>query len=230
MFGEAGHKAVMQEVPPCQSPRFHLCVARRRAGPTERHDPAIGDRVLECIAESSLQQVLAAEGKKLVLSPLIEQMVINGFGPELGARTIVDVRETLTNPPEMEDEWMLEGLMAHVHPLDDDNQHMRAHFKSMQSTGDPTGLIRPHMMAHQQQAAQKLQAQAMQQMQMQQQGAGQPSAGGPPAGGPGRPPGAAAPQPGASPAGPRLVAKGPPGMIHPDQLPKAGGIPMNRNM
>jgi hypothetical protein len=224
MYGESGKKAEMQAVPPLVN--RHGISFVWRGGEQVRQNAMIqqlGTGFLNVLQNPQLQQVLAAEGKKLVLSPLIEQMVINGFGPELGAKTIVDLRETLTVDPEEEDGWMLEGMPAHVHPLDDDMRHMRAHFEALKSTGDPTGLIRPHMMAHQQQAQQKLQAQAMQQMQMQmqQQGAASP-------GGPGRPPGAAAPQPGASPAGPRLVAKAPPGQIHPDQLPRAGGMPMPR--
>jgi len=67
----------------------------------------------------------------------------------------------------------------------------------------------------------KIQAQMMQQMQQQAQGAPGP-------GGPGRPPGAQQPQPGAMPAGPRLI-KGPAGTIHPDQASAAGGQQMPRN-
>jgi hypothetical protein len=147
-------------------------------------------------------------------------MVTNGFGPELGGGIIYDKRAELSNDPEDENQWMSDGFPANIHPLDDDIGHMQSHFQDMQATGDPHGLKRPHMMMHQQQQAQKIQAQMAQQMQMQAQGAGQ---------GPGRPPGAQQPQPGAMPAGPRLI-KGHSGSVHPDQMTAAGGITMPRNM
>jgi hypothetical protein len=207
----------MQQVPPLQNRAGFTFVWR--GGEQVRQNMAMqqgGTAMLNVLMNPGLQQLLAAQGLKFAPGKLIQQMITNALGSELGAGSLVDLRMELTNPPEMENEWMNAGIMANVHALDDDNAHMRAHFQAMQESGDPAGLIRPHMMAHQQQAAMKMQAAMQQQMMQQQQGAGAP--------GGGRPPGASAPQPGASPAGPRLVAKQPPGAIHSDRMPAAGGI------
>jgi hypothetical protein len=217
MYGEEGRKAEMQQVPPLQNRAGFTFVWR--GGEQVRQNMAMqqgGTAMLNVMITPQMQQVLAAQGLRFAPGKLLQQMITNALGSELGAGSLVDLRMELTNPPEMENEWMNAGIMANVHALDDDNAHMRAHFQAMQESGDPAGLIRPHMMAHQQQAAMKMQAAMQQQMMQQQQGAGAP--------GGGRPPGASAPQPGASPAGPRLVAKQPPGAIHSDRMPAAGGI------
>ncbi len=224
MYGEAGQKAKMQQVAPLQNRAGFTFVWR--GGEQVRQNAMMqqaGTGMLNVMMSPGVQQALAAEGKKFTPGKIIEQMIMNALGPELAGSALQDLRETLTNKPEDEDEWMIDGLMAHVHPLDDDNKHMQSHFQAMQMSGDPHGLIRPHMMAHQQQAAQKLQAQAAKQMMQAQQGApGQPQGGQPP-GGPGQP------QPGAAPQGPRLV-RGPPGMIHPDRAAAAGGMQMPRRL
>jgi hypothetical protein len=221
MFGQEGRKAEMQEVGPLQNRNGFTFVWR--GGEQVRQNAMMaqqGTALLNVLQNPALEQRLAAEGMGIRLSKLVQQMVTNGFGPELGGGIIYDKRAELSNDPEDENQWMSDGFPANIHPLDDDMRHMRSHFQDMQATGDPHGLKRPHMMMHQQQQAQKIQAQMAQQMQMQAQGAGQ---------GPGRPPGAQQPQPGAMPAGPRLI-KGPAGMIHPDQASAAGGQQLPRNM
>ena len=224
MFGEAGKRAVMEEVAPLQNRNGLTFVWR--GGEQVRQNAMMaqgGVAMLNVMMAPGVQQILAAEGKRFTPAKIIEQMVANQFGPELGGSAIQDMRDQLSNPPEMEDEWMSSGLPANVHPLDDDNGHMRVHFQNFREVGDPQGLKQVHMMAHQKQAQMKIQAQMMQQMQMQQQGA-------PPGpGGPGRPPGAQQPMPGSQPAGPQLM-RGPNGMIHPDQASAAGGMQMPRNM
>jgi hypothetical protein len=221
MFGHEGRKAEMQEVGPLQNRNGFTFVWR--GGEQVRQNAMMaqqGTALLNVLQNPALEQRLAAEGMGIRLSRLVQQMVTNGFGPELGGGIIYDKRAELSNDPEDENGWMSDGFPANIHPLDDDMRHMQSHFQDMQATGDPHGLKRPHMMMHQQQQAQKIQEQMRQQMQMQAQGAGQ---------GPGRPPGAQQPQPGAMPAGPRLI-KGHSGSVHPDQMSAAGGIMMPRRM
>lgn len=224
MFGEEGHKAIMQEVGPIQNRNGYTFVWR--GGDQVRQNSMMaqgGTAMLNVMMAPGVQQTLAAAGKKFDPTKIIEQMVTNQFGPELGNSAIVDVRDQLTIPQDKENEMLAAGFEVPVHPLDPDEMHIPVTMRFIQETGDPHGWGRVHLQAHLAQRNQKAQAQMMQQMQMQAQGA-------PPPGGPGRPPGASQPQPGAMPAGPRLVAKGPPGMIHPDQASAAGGISMPRKM
>jgi len=222
MFGEEGRRAEMQAVAPLQN-RNGLTFTWR-GGEQVRQNAMMqqqGTGMLNVMMSPGVQQALAADGKKFTPAKIIEQMVMNAFGPDLAQSSIVDQRRELTNPPDMENEWMQDNLPANVHPLDDDNVHMREHFQDIQARGDPSGLKRPHMMAHQQQQQMKIQAQMMQQMQLRQQGAGANGSER------SRPPGPGQPQPGAAPAGPRLI-KGPAGQIHPDQAAAAGGMQMPR--
>jgi hypothetical protein len=222
-YGEEGQRAKMEAVPPLQNRKGISFVWR--GGEQVRQNAMFaqqGAQMLNVMMNPSLQQVLAAAGKKFDPTTIIERMVSTAFGPEVAQRTIIDQREQLTNPPEMEDEWMLSGLEAHVHPLDDDNRHIQAHSRSIMETGDPTGLIGAHRAQHMAQAAAKQQAMMMQQMRQQMQGAGGGPGGGPPGGQRPTPPGA-------MPMGGRPV-KAPPGQIHRDQMPRAGIIAMPRKM
>src|SRR4029077_9551835 len=99
----------------------------------------------------------------------------------------------------------------------DDVKHMQAHAQAAMATGDPRKTFAAHMLRHQQSIEIKTQ-----QMQAQQGGLpGTPGGAGPGVAG--------TPQPGAQPAGPRLV-KGPPGMINQDRMPRAGAVTMPRKM
>ena len=89
--------------------------------------------------------------------------------------------------------------------------------------GDVSGNLRTHMLKHQQQ----MQAKSMQAMQQQGGLPGTPGGAGP--GVAGAPGGGGSPQPGAQPAGPRLMKQAP-GAINPDQMARAGAVTMPRKM
>jgi len=219
MFGEEGRKAEMQQVGPIQNRNGLTFVWR--GGEQVRQNSMMaqqGTALLNVLQNPQLEARLKAEGIQLRLSKLVTQMVTNAFGPELGDAIVIDQRANLSMPQDKENEMLLAGFEVPVHPLDQDEQHIPVAMQAIQETGDPHGTLRVHLQMHLAQRNAKAQAAMMQQMQMQQQGAGQ---------GAGRPPGAGQPQPGATPAGPRLV-KGPPGQIHPDQASAAGGMQMPR--
>jgi hypothetical protein len=170
---------------------------------------------------------LQQAGYMLDPAPALEHAAGNIFGWRMGRLIIKDARAMLAMDPELENEMLADGFDVHVHMLDQDPQHIQSHMKAMQQ-GDPTGAFRIHIHRHQQSMGMK-QAQQMQQ-QAQQQGPpqqpGQPGGGGPQPGR-GGPPGAGPPAPGGQPQMPRPV-RGPPGMIHPDQMPRAGAAVMPR--
>jgi hypothetical protein len=142
-------------------------------------------------------------GKKIDLAPIVEAFVENVYGPRLGARIIVDARDQLSVPPELENQIMAGNMIAEVHPMDNDVQHLQSHMAEMQKTGDPTGQLRVHVMKQQAQMMAKQQAQQAQMA-------------GP--GGPG------APRPGAQPGMPR-GGQAPPGAIHSDQIQDPNRMP-----
>jgi hypothetical protein len=217
MYGDEGRKAIMQEVGPLQNRHGFTFVWR--GGEQVRQNAMMiqqGTGMMNVLR--GMRQDLMAEGMQLRLGPLISQWVTNAFGPEMGSSVLIDQRDQLTIPQDQENEMLLDGFMVPVHPLDNDEQHLPVVMSAIQQTGDPHGTLRVHMQAHLQQRQAKAQAQMMQKMAQQMQGAGPP-------GGQQRPPGM--PQPGAAPAGPRLV-KGPPGAVHPDNASRAGGLQMPR--
>lgn len=232
-FGEMGREMRMAAVAPLQNRNGFSFLWR--GGEQVRQNAAMmqqGTGWLNVLR--GLRQDLQQEGVTLRLAPIVEAGTRNLFGPVLGSRTIIDQRSSQTVDPEEENKMMADGFEVPVHPLDDDAAHIQAHQRALQM-GDPHGTVRVHLQAQMRQQGMKqaaAQQQAMQQMmaqRMQQQG-GPP---GPPGGqpGPGAPPGMrpGGTPPGAVPAGPRLI-KGPPGMIHPDQMPRAGAVPMPRKM
>ena len=93
--------------------------------------------------------------------------------------------------------------------MDKDPEHIQAHVQLLQQVGDEHGVIRAHILRHQQQMQMKVQAQA------------QAMQGGPPGGGGGGPQAGSQPQPGRN-------VKGPPGAINADRLPAAGAVGMPR--
>jgi hypothetical protein len=218
MFGEEGRRAAMEEVGPLQN-RSGFTFGWR-GGEQVRQNAATqqgGTGMLNVMMNPQMQQLLGAQGLQFTPGKLIQQMISNALGPEMGAASLHDRRDQLTISQDKENEMLALGLEVPVHPMDPDEMHIPVVMQMIQETGDPHGVGRVHLQQHLQQRAMKAQAQMMQQQMMQQQGAGQAPGGG-------RPPGASAPQPGASPAGPRLVAKQPPGAIHSDRMPAAGGI------
>jgi hypothetical protein len=128
-------------------------------------------------------------------------MFENLFGPRIGPRIFKDKRKELSVDPAMENQWLEQGMGSPVHGLDDHQKHLQVHSQALKETGDPTGKIREHMMAH----IQLLQAQ-QRPAQM------------------GGPPGQGGPRPGAQP-GAQRPAQAPPGAIHADNMKDPAAAP-----
>lgn len=160
------------------------------------------------------------EGYELDLAPMIVRMTENLFGPQL-APLIFKKKTALTIPPELENQMLEYGHLVEVHDADNDMQHLQVHMQAMIG-GDPHGTVRDHIAKHQ--AAMQKKQEAAMQMQMAQAE--------PPPGLPGSPGGAGpgvagSPAPGAQPGTVRGM-KGPPGMIHQDEMAAAGAVGMPR--
>jgi len=217
VYGPMGQRAVMEEVEPIQlNKRFEfvwLGVEQARNA-AQLQQQIAGMNVLKGIPPQMYP------GYRLNLKPAIEVMALNMFGPRLAPLVFERIVE-VTVDPVIENEMLENGFIVDVHPADDDEAHLMEHMQMMRSMGgiDPHGTFKDHVAKHQQQMQMKMQAQtaALQ----------------PPGGTPGSPgamgmPGAAGTPSGAQPGNPRT--KGPPGMIHPDEMPAAGAVEMPRNM
>lgn len=150
-------------------------------------------------------------GRRLDITPILESLVGNVFGAELGSKILIDERQQFTVPPEVEDEMLVNQIYPEVHPADDDMQHLQAHQQSAQMTGDPSGMFRRHIQEH------------MKQLQGKRQAALPP----PPQGAQGMPGGAGpgvagTPRMGAQPGQTRPMQQ-PAGMIPQDNMPGAPG-------
>jgi hypothetical protein len=225
-FGDMGRRAQMERVGPIQTrDRYEF----RWLGIEAARNAAMFQQQLgffNILRAPEIQQQLQQHGYTIDLVPVIENAAMGIFGARTAPLVIKDMRSQLTVDPAMENEWLLDGMPAPVHMLDQDQQHLQVHQQALvESGGDPHGTIRTHMMEHMQQLRMKqaAAAQQMAQQAMQQQGAqpGQPPGGGQRGGAP--------PRMGAQPAGPQLV-KGPPGQIRPDAMPRAGAAVMPRRM
>lgn len=153
-------------------------------------------------------------GRKLDLGPMIDFLNEAICGPTMAQNVLIDERNKISVPADMENEFMVNNIPAFVNPLDDDIQHIREHQQGAQITGDPNGKFRQHIEDH---------VKAIQSKQQQPPAKGYPGIPGG-LGGPGGQPGVAGtPKPGAVPAGPRN-GQNPPGAIAADvmQDPQAG--------
>jgi hypothetical protein len=144
-------------------------------------------------------------------APALELSAQNLFGARLGRLVLKDMRAQLTVDAMQENALLEDGFDVPVHPMDPDPEHLKAH-QPLLALGDPTGMVRVHIEKHLMSMQLKSAASMMQRGQQQGQPLGQP---------PSQPSGPGAPQPGAIPAGPRLL-KGPAGQIPPDRMPRAG--------
>lgn len=145
------------------------------------------------------------QGYELDLRPALVQLMENAFGPRLAPLTFKDMRSQLSLNPELENELLSEGVEMPTHPLDDHALHMRAHVKEIQTTKDPHGTLRVHLVQHQKQMAEMAAARAQQ--------------GGAPGG-----PGAGSPRMGAQPDMVRNV-QNPPGAVPVDNMMDPGAMP-----
>jgi hypothetical protein len=217
-FGEMGVRARLEQVPPLTNRAGYTFIWRGAEQVKQSMMMQQGGTAwMNVMMQPAMQAALAKAGYEFDPAPLVIAQNQNLFGAFLGSQVLINQRELLTMKPEEENQILLTGQHLHVHPLDQDPQHMQAHAQAMQMSGDPFGTIAEHMAAHVQSMQMKIQA-SMQKAQAQQ--------GMPPGGGPGRQ-GGGQPQPGARPGLPH-AAKGPPGTMHPDSGPAAGVIAMPR--
>ena len=174
-----------------------------------------GTAWMAALMQPAMQAALAKAGYEFDPAPLVIMQNQNLFGAYLGNQVLINQRELLTVPPEIENQMLSEGHHVHVHPLDQDVPHLQSHTQDIQQNGDEFGTKQEHIAAHLQSMQMKNMA-AMQQAQAQ-------AGGGAPAG----PGGQRGPQPGALPAGPH-AQKRPPGLPHPDQGMQSGVVAMPR--
>jgi hypothetical protein len=200
-MGEVGARAKQQEIPvQAFNERyfFRWCGTQYQAGLQRMQQMIAWMNVLRGIPPQQL------DGRRLNVGPILEYGTEQIFGPELGPRILIDERNLYHVDPEDENLMMHNGMPANVHPADDDQKHIATHMRGATLTGDPHGLYRAHIEAHQK---------AMQQKMMQNQPPPQGQPGVPGGAGPGVP---GSPRPGAVPGQPR--PQGPAGMIHPDTV------------
>lgn len=210
-YGEMGIQARMEAIPPSQMGERYLFKWYGSEGFRS------AQQVQQMIATMNVLRGIPPQqlnGRKLDVSAILEHITLTVFGPRMAPRILVDQRHQLQVPPMLENRMLLNGLPVPVHATDDDIQHLQIHDQIAAGSGDPSGHIREHMMAHMAQLKEKT-AQAA----------------GPQQGAPGIPGGAqgpANPQPGvagaprigAQPGQPRPV-QAPPGAVHQDQMPLA---------
>jgi hypothetical protein len=214
----------MESVPPLQSTtRYHFTwfgVEQARNAAQQQQQIAFLN------VARGLSQDLNRAGYMLDPAPALEHAAGNIFGWRMGRLIIKDQRAQLAVDPQLENQMLLEGFDVGVHPMDEDPRHMQSH---LPLTRHPNPVVaaaaKVHMQRHQVQQGMKAQAQAAQQQP-------QPGQPGQPPMAPGQPgqsgqPGPTPPAQGGMAPGPRLL-RGPPGTIHPDQMPRAGAAVMPR--
>lgn len=204
--GEIGVKAKMTEVEPQQFGerfRFQWAGTSIVAGQALQQQRIAGLNVLRGVPPQQLN------GRKLDITPILEQFVEGLYGTELAPKILIDERNLFKIDPNIENIMMHNGLPVDVHEADDDQMHIQSHIQAAQLTSDPQGRYRAHIAKH----TMAMQIKAQKQMGQQQGQPGVPGAG--PPGVPG------SPRIGASAAGPHGPQQ-PPGMIHPDQAAAPG--------
>lgn len=209
IYGQMGIDANMEAVPPfAWDDRYEISW---RGSQVVQSQQANQQMIAGLNILRSLPPVLP-DGKRIELSPIITTVVENIYGPRLGSQILVDVRDQMSVPPEIENQLTSLGIQALVHQGDNDIQHLQAHIADIQQNGDPSGLKAAHIQAQQEQMAKKQQA-----MMQQQNPQGLP-------GSPGAPGIAGTPRPGAQPAPPR-GGQQPPGAVHQDRMQDPSRMP-----
>lgn len=211
-MGEIGVKAKMTDIEPQQwGERFDFRWAGTSfiMGMQRQQQKIAAMNVLRGVPPQQMN------GRKLDITPILEDMVNDVFGPEVAPRILVDERNLFTVDPATENELMHNGMPAQVHEADNDVEHIQSHQSVARITGDAQGKFRSHLAAH------IIQLNKKREMAMAQQAPGVPGAPGPSVGGPARPGVAGTPVSGGQPSGPRPV-QGPPGMERPDNIADAG--------
>jgi hypothetical protein len=217
-YGELGVRARMETVTPIQlNNRWEytwLGVEQARNA-AQLQQQIAGMNILKGIPPALYK------GYRMNLAPLVESMSLSLFGPRMAPLVLVK-EDAITLDPVIENGMLENGFQVMTHEADDDQMHLLEHTAAMQEKGgvDPHGTFRDHIAMHQAQ----MQAKQAQQTALMASGPGTPGS----PGGMGMP-GSAGTPPGAQPGQP-MGAKGPPGMIHADEMPAAGAVPMPRNM
>jgi len=145
--GELGVKLMMEEIPVQQwgERYFYQWVGTDFVMSLQRIQQQIA--MMNVLRGVPPQQL---NGRRLDITPILERMVDNVFGPELGARILIDEREKYTIPPEVENEMLTNGILVEAHEADDHMAHLQAHQQAAKATGDHTGGFRGHMQMHMQ--------------------------------------------------------------------------------
>lgn len=197
-YGEAGMEANMEDVEPIQlNERFYI----RWLGVEQARNAATMQQQISWINVIKGIPPQLYKGYDLNLAPVLIRGTENVFDTRI-APEIFKKQSPITVDPMVENDMLLEGFPVHVHPLDDDMEHLKVHMLLKQAQGHPPG-VDEHMLMHQQQMLGKAQQQV------------QSSA---PGGG-----GGGGPRPGAQAAAPR-GGQQPPGAVHKDQMAKAGAV------
>jgi len=197
-YGEIGMRQEMKSIPPI---RMNKVYQFRWYGVEQARN---AQRMQQQIAGLNVIRGIPPQlypGYKLDLGPALAQLFEDLFGPRIAPLVFKDQRQEYAVDPQMENEWLEQGMSTPVHALDNHQQHMQVHVQALKATGDPGGAIRAHMLAH---------MQALEQQQ-------RPAQLGPP-------PGGAGPRVGATPGAPR-GGQQPPGAIHADQIKDARAAP-----
>jgi hypothetical protein len=217
VYGELGLRAQMRAIEPVQ---FDTTYEFRWFGvESARNAAAVQQKIAAMNVLKSIPPQMYPD-YDLDLAPVIVQLVEDSFGARLGSQ-VFKRKVLMTVDPMVENQMLEHGFMTNVHPADDDMTHIQDHMELL-AAGDPHGTVRDHLGKHQ--------AQMMAKAQQAQMGAQQGASPGLPGGPGGAGPGVAGTPPGAMVEGPSGSAKGPPGMIHPDQMPAMGAAIMPRKM
>ena len=140
-------------------PGHHRQIEQRQVAQDRRIDRAgLGvhrepGRIQQQIATMNVLRGIPPEqlnGRRLDVTPILESLVENVFGPELGSRILIDDRPTYSVPVDVENEMLINGIEAMVHQADPDMEHIQGHMAAGKQSGDPTGLIRTHIQMHMQ--------------------------------------------------------------------------------
>lgn len=241
-FGSMGLAAKMEEIEPIQMEnryefKWYGVEAARNA-----------QNIQQMIAAMNVMRGIPPQqypGRVLDLTPLMERLAEDAYGPRLAPLIFKDIRDMLSIDVKVENDLLLDGFDLAVNPTDDDQSHMADHMKAMLADPekDAHGTFRAHLIKHQRQAQQKMAAiTAASQPGMGQPGMGQPQGmgwpGAPGGGQPAVPPQGIAgtprpgmlPRPGSVPMGPNANPQAPAGSVPRDAMPRAGAVPMPRKI
>jgi hypothetical protein len=146
-MGEVGARAKQEEIPvQAFSERyfFRWCGTAYQTGMQRMQQMIAWMNVLRGIPPQQL------DGRRLNVGPILEMGTEQIFGPEVAPRILIDERNLFHVEPSDENLMMHNGMPAQVHPADDDQRHIAEHMQGATLTGDPHGLFRAHIQAHQQ--------------------------------------------------------------------------------